>query len=250
LTAINVYFVFDWLFFKTVQVRKGRAMVFANRAEAGRKLAQRLKSYRDEAPVILALPRGGVIVGAEIAQALRAPLDVLMVRKIGVPGHEELAMGAVVDGAAPTVFRNESLIASLGISDRAFDTVCQRQLAEIERRKTLYRAGAAPADIAGRTVILVDDGLATGATARVALEALAKQRPARVVLAVPIAPHAAVRELKPFADAIVCLESRRDFTAVGCYFKDFSQVEDADVVTALARANRAFEQGHPKPATA
>ncbi len=218
-------------------------MAFANRVEAGRKLAAALQCYRDRAPVVLALPRGGVIVGAEIAEALDAPLDVLMVRKIGVPGHEELAMGAVVDGGAPTIFRNESLMARLCISDRDFDRICRLQLAEIERRKAVYRTEAAPPDIAGRTVIVVDDGLATGATARVALDALRLRNPEQIVLAVPVAPSAALRELEPHADAIVCLESHRDFGSVGQYFEDFTQVEDADVVAALrAHGQRAGQE--------
>jgi len=210
-------------------------MPFANRAEAGRKLAARLAGYRDRSPVILALPRGGVPVAAEIAAALGAPLDLVLVRKIGVPYEPELAMGAVVDGGASFVVRNEDVIRLLGIVDADFQAACDVELAEIERRRRRYLGSRQRAEIAGCTAIVVDDGIATGATTRAALHATRARNPKRLVLAVPVAPTDSLGELGDLVDDIVCLESHEVFGAIGYYCRDFRQVTDEEVVEILGR---------------
>ena len=163
-------------------------MTFRNRADAGRKLAAALAAYKDERPVVLALPRGGVPVAAEVAAALDAPLDLVLVRKLGVPIQPELAMGAVVDGTAPIVVRNEDVIRLTGVSEEDMQAVCAEELAEIERRRGRYLGTRARVDIAGRVAIVVDDGIATGATTRAALRALRLRSPKKLILAVPVAP--------------------------------------------------------------
>jgi putative phosphoribosyl transferase len=208
--------------------------MFTDRTEAGQRLAEALQHHRGEDAVVLALPRGGVPVAVEIARALAAPLDLLIVRKIGVPAQPELAMGAVVDGADPIVVRNEDVLALTGVSDDAFDAVCTRELAEIERRRVRYLAGRTPVDVAGRVAIVVDDGLATGATMRAGLRALRKRKPKRIVLAVPVAPPDTIAEMQRVADEVVCLETPAFFSSIGSHYADFSQVEDAEVVAVLA----------------
>lgn len=210
-------------------------MGFRNRREAGQKLASRLKAYKDQSPVILALPRGGVPVAAEVAAALDAPLDLVLVRKIGVPWQPELAMGAVVDGGAPLVVRNEDVVRLAGVSNLEFNGICEKELAEIERRRQLYLGGRARIDVAGRTVILVDDGIATGATTRAALRATRMRRPGRLVLAVPVAPADAAIAMREEADEVICLEEHEYFGAIGLYYDDFRQVEDQEVIRLLAR---------------
>ncbi len=209
-------------------------MPFTDRVDAGRQLAAALAHYKAERPVVLALPRGGVPVAAEIATALDAPLDIVLVRKIGVPFHLELAMGAVVDGPAPLTVRNREIIASAGVSDAMFDLALDRELREIGRRREYYLGGRARVDIAGRTVIVVDDGVATGATTRAALRAVRAAHPARIVLAIPVAPTAILADLRTEADDTVCLEHYADFSAVGYFYGDFGQVSDAEVVNLLA----------------
>jgi predicted phosphoribosyltransferase len=210
-------------------------MPFKDRAEAGQRLAASLALYREEGPVILALPRGGVAVATEVAGALKAPLDLILVRKIGVPYQPELAMGAVVDGAEPVIVRNEDVIRASGIREDEFRRVCDAELAEIERRRQRYLKDRARAEISGRTAIVVDDGIATGATTRAALRAMRARKPKKLVLAVPVAPTDTIAALKAEADDIVCLEQYDSFGALGFYYADFHQVSDEEVVAALKR---------------
>lgn len=210
-------------------------MTFANRKDAGHRLAARLAHYKDRHPVVLAMPRGGVPVAAEVAAALEAPLDLVLVRKIGVPYQRELAMGAVVDGGAPIVVRNEDVIRMTGVTDEEFAAICERELAEIERRRRVYLGTREPIDVAGRVVIVVDDGIATGATTRAALRGVRQREPAELVLAVPVAPTDTIESLESEADTIVCLESYVDFGAIGYFYKDFSQTTDQEVIDILAR---------------
>jgi predicted phosphoribosyltransferase len=216
-----------------------RVMPFVNRSEAGRLLAEALAPYRNASPVVLALPRGGVPVAAEIALPWKAPLDLALVRKIGVPGQKELAMGAVVDGDSPTIVRNEDVIRAAGITEKEFQSVCSAELAEIERRRKRYLGGRKPASVAGRTVIVVDDGLATGATMRAALRAIRQRKPERIVLAVPVAPPDTLAELSAEADEVVCLETPAWFGSIGGFYDDFRQVSDEEVTAALDAAAEA-----------
>lgn len=209
-------------------------MPFRNRIEAGRKLAKALASYKDQHPVVLALPRGGVPVAAEVAKVLDAPLDLILVRKIGVPFQPELAMGAVVDGPTPLTVRNPDIVALGGVSDAEFDQVRDKELAEIERRRARYLGGRAHPELKDRTVIVVDDGIATGATTRVALQAARAREPRRLVLAVPVAPTDTLKALSAEADEIVCLEDHEDFGAIGYFYDDFQQVSDEEVIKLLA----------------
>jgi putative phosphoribosyl transferase len=210
-------------------------MPFADRTEAGRKLAKALARYKDQRPVVLALPRGGVPVATEVAAALVAPLDLILVRKIGVPFQPELAMGAVVDGIEPVNVRNEDVIRLAGVSEQEFNTVRDQQLSEIERRRKLYLGDRPHPQISGRTVIVVDDGIATGATIRAALRATRMHKPSKLVLAVPVAPTNSLKELRGEADEIVCLEDYEEFGAIGLFYSDFRQVSDAEVIEMLAR---------------
>jgi putative phosphoribosyl transferase len=209
---------------------------FGNRRDAGRQLSALLSRYLDQKPVVLALPRGGVPVGYEVSKALEAPLDVLLVRKIGAPAHPELAIGAVVDGANPQVVLNEQIVQKLGIGEEYIKSEEKRQFAEIERRRLLYHGGRMALDISGRTIIVVDDGIATGATVRAALLALARSTPARLVLAVPVAAPACLEELKTAADDIVCISTPDGFRAVGDAYEDFTQTSDEEVIDILANA--------------
>jgi putative phosphoribosyl transferase len=210
-------------------------MRFENRSAAGRRLAATLAQYRERAPVVLALPRGGVPVAAKVASALHAPLDLILVRKIGVPSQPELAMGAVADGSTPVTVRNDDIIRYAGVSEAEFNAIRDDELAEIERRRRYYLQGRAPVNVSGRTVIVIDDGIATGATTRTALRALRAQAPKELVLAVPVAAKDTLEELSNEADTIVCLESPAWFDAVGAFYSDFRQVTDAEVIEILAR---------------
>jgi putative phosphoribosyl transferase len=210
-------------------------MSFENRSAAGRGLAAALAGYIERQPIVLALPRGGVPVGAEIAAALGAPLDLILVRKIGVPVQPELAMGAVADGVAPIVVRNADIIQSSGITETEFNAVRDSELAEIERRRRRYLGARAREDVAGRTVIVTDDGIATGATMRTALRAVRAGGPKELVLAVPVAAKDTLDEMRNEADSIVCLESPAWLEAVGFFYNDFRQVTDAEVIATLAR---------------
>lgn len=210
-------------------------MTFRDRADAGRRLAKALASYKDRQAVVLALPRGGVPVAAEVAATLDAPLDLILVRKIGVPSQPELAMGAVVDGVAPIVVRNEEVIELSGTTAEEFDAACARELAEIERRRQLYIGERARAEVAGQVVIVIDDGIATGATTRAALRAIRIRKPKELVLAVPVAPPDTITQLRGEVDALICLETPDPFMAIGYFYRDFRQVSDEEVVATLRR---------------
>jgi len=212
---------------------------FQDRADAGRKLARALLYLKPERPVVLALPRGGVPVAFQIAQELGAPLDVVLVRKIGAPGQPELGLGAVVDGEQPQVVLNEELIELVRPSRRYLEGEEKRELAEIERRRAVYRSERAPVALQGRTVIVVDDGIATGGTMKAVLQALAKVGAKRVVLAVPVAPSDALRDLAQLVDEVVCLMTPQPFYAVGAFYRDFTQTTDEEVIDLLARAAKA-----------
>ena len=210
-------------------------MGFRDRSDAGRALAQALAKYSGEQPVVLALPRGGVPVAAEVAAALNAPLDLILVRKIGVPTQPELAMGAVADGDKPVVVRNEDVIQMAAIKDSEFKEVCDQELAEIERRRQRYLGDRARVEVAGRTAIVIDDGIATGATTRVALRVTRMRGPKKLVLATPVAPTDTMIALHGEADEVVCLEEHEFFGAIGFYYADFRQTSDQEVIDILAR---------------
>jgi len=218
-------------------------MLFQNRADAGQQLARALVKYKARHPVVLALPRGGVPVAAEVAAALDAPLDLVLVRKIGVPSQPELAMGAVTDGEKPTIIRNREIIESYGVSERKFDAVCKEELGEIERRRKRYLGDRARTEVKGEVVIVVDDGIATGATTLAAVRAIRERKPTELVLAVPVAPLDTIEKLRAQVDEIVCLETPRDFGAIGYFYRDFHQVSDDEVISTLRRfpANRAVQ---------
>jgi predicted phosphoribosyltransferase len=203
-------------------------MRFHDRRDAGRALATRLMRYASRPDVlVLALPRGGVPVGYEVAQALRAPLDVFLVRKLGVPGQEELAMGALASGGV--LVRNEEVIAALDIPDEEIEAVAAQEQAELRRRERLFRGDRPPPAVAGRTVILVDDGLATGSTMRAAVAALRRLGPARIVVAVPVGSAEACEEFSFEADEAVCAQTPEPFLAVGMWYEDFTQTTDEEV---------------------
>ena len=210
-------------------------MSFKDRSDAGRKLAKALASYKDQEPVILALPRGGVPVAAEVATMLNAALDLILVRKVGVPFQPELAMGAVVDGGAPIIVRNDDVIGLAGIDKSDFKAICDSELAEIERRRQRYLGSRERVDISGRTAIVIDDGVATGATTRAALRATRMRNPKKLVLAVPVAPTDSLAALRSDADDVICLEDYEFFGAIGAYYADFSQVPDEEVIEMLKR---------------
>ena len=210
-------------------------MTFRDRSDAGRRLAKALASYKDRHAVVLALPRGGVPVAAEVAATLDARLDLILVRKIGVPSQPELAMGAVVDGVAPIVVRNEEVIELSGTTADEFDAVCARELAEIERRRQIYIGDRARAEIAGQVVIVIDDGIATGATTRAALRAIRIRKPKELVLAVPVAPRDTITQLRGEVDTLICLETPDPFIAIGYFYRDFRQISDEEVVETLRR---------------
>lgn len=208
---------------------------FRDRRDAGRLLASKLTWYVNRPDVlVLALPRGGVPVAYEVAQALGAPLDVFLVRKLGVPGHEELAMGAVATGGVRVL--NHQVVAGLGISDEVIDAVTAREQQELARREGLYRGDRPPPDVGGRTAILVDDGLATGASMHAAIKAMRALQPARIVVAVPAAAPETCSELRAEVDDVICAVTPVPFHAVGLWYEDFSQTSDDEVRELLARA--------------
>ncbi len=210
-------------------------MLFQNRTEAGRRLAEALLNYKSRHPVVLALPRGGVPVAAEVATALDAPLDLLLVRKIGLPSQPELAMGAVADGEEPTIIRNDDVIELSGISPEDFDAVCKEERAEIERRRKRYLGDRPRSEIKGQVAIIIDDGIATGATTLAAIRAVRKREPKELVLAVPVAPLDTIERLHSEVDAIVCLHTPQDLGAIGFFYRDFHQLTDDDVIATLKR---------------
>ncbi|HJQ25551.1 MAG TPA: phosphoribosyltransferase [Blastocatellia bacterium] len=208
---------------------------FRDRSEAGRVLAEHLKPYANRREVlVLALPRGGVPVAFEVARALGAPLDVFLVRKLGVPGHEELAMGAIASGGVRVL--NEEVVRALRIADQVIDAVAAREQQELERRALAYRGDAPAHEVGGRTVILIDDGLATGSTMRAAVEAIRQQQPARLVVAVPVAAASTCAALGAEVDEIVCARTPEPFQAVGLWYEDFAQTTDEEVRDLLERA--------------
>lgn len=210
---------------------------FPNRTEAGKQLARKLARYARRPDVlVLALPRGGVPVASEVARALEAPLDVFVVRKLGVPGHEELAMGAIASGGVRVL--NGSVVDSLGILDETIDAVATRELRELERRERAYRDDRPAPDMQGRTVILVDDGIATGSTMKAAIKALRQLEAARIVVATPAAALSTVREMGPDVDELVAVMTPADFAGVGQWYEDFSQTTDGEVRELLDKASQ------------
>ena len=210
--------------------------MFSTRTEAGKALAARLAEMDLDAPVVLALPRGGLPVAAEIAKALKAPLGLLLVRKVGVPYQPELAAGAVVDGDDPQFIVNEDVVRAAGISRSDLEAAAAAQLEEIERRRSVYYRDRQPVDVTGKTAIVVDDGIATGATVKAGLKGLRRRGPERIVLAVPVAPRESLDELRSLVDQIVCLETPEPFMAIGLHYLDFRQLSDDDVVRILDMA--------------
>jgi putative phosphoribosyl transferase len=219
-------------------------MRFHDRRDAGQRLAAELKARAPENPVVLALPRGGVPVGFEVAKALGAPLDVLLVGKIGAPGYEEFGIGAVVDGAQPQLLLNAEAIAALRVSPTYVEQECDRQLDEIERRRRLYCGEHRAVNVQDRTAIIVDDGIATGATVLVALRALATAEPRQTIVAIPVAPPEAVAKLSNEADEIVCLSVPSGFQAVDMHYQDFTQTSDDEVIE-LLEVNRCLDRNIP-----
>lgn len=208
---------------------------FANRTEAGKVLATKLMKYANRGDVlVLALPRGGVPVAYEVARALHAPLDVFLVRKLGVPGHEELAMGAIASGGVRVL--NEEV--AIYFDEAAIDAVATREQEELKRRERLYRGDRPAPDVRGRTVILVDDGLATGSTMRAAATALRKMQPAKIIVAVPVAAPETCDEFRSEVDEVVCAVTPEPFMAVGRWYEDFSQTSDEEVRHLLEKAAR------------
>jgi putative phosphoribosyl transferase len=218
-------------------------MIFRNREEAGQRLASRLSKYgsRDDV-IVLGVPRGGIPVAFEVATALHLPLDIFVLRKLGVPGHEELAFGAVGSGGVRVL--NSRVVQELGISQLDIASVTSAEREELERRERLYRGNRPPLDVLGRTVILVDDGIATGASLMAATHALRKMKPAAIVLATPIAPRTTCDRLRREVDEVVCVEMPEPFYGVGQFYDDFSQVSDEDVNQLLERASGEWTGPH------
>ena len=215
-------------------------MLFRDRADAGRHLLSRLGAYQGRSDVVvLGLPRGGIPVGYEVARGLGAPLDVFVVRKLGVPGQEELAMGAIATGGVRVV--NRDVVDALHIAPDVLDRAAEAERRELERRERSYRGDRPEPRVEGRTVILVDDGLATGSTMRAAVQALRQQRPARIVVAVPVAASATCEELRREVEDVVCFATPEPFMAVGRFYDDFSQTTDEEVHDLLASARAGDE---------
>jgi putative phosphoribosyl transferase len=208
------------------------AMSFRDRTDAGRRLAELLTAYRDQDPVVLALPRGGVPVAAVVADALDAPLDVILVRKLGLPQQPELAMGAIGEQGVRVL--NDDVLAATGTTPSVIAAVEQRERIELEDRAARYRAGRPQYPIAGRSVIVVDDGIATGSTARAAIQVARVMHATSIVLAVPVAPPRTCADLATVADHVVCVERPARFSAVGQFYEDFSPTTDDEVITLLA----------------
>ena len=215
-------------------------MLFRDRAEAGRVLADRLAAYANYPDaLVLALPRGGVPVAFEIAEALNLPLDIFVVRKLGLPGHEEFAMGAIASGGARVL--NQDLIRQLSLSNEIIEHIVAREQRELERRERTYRGQRPVLDVRDRTIIIVDDGLATGSSMRAAIAALRQKRPTKLIVAVPVGARLTCSELEALADEVICLETPENFSAVGLCYKDFSQITDEDVKYLLERNQKNCE---------
>jgi putative phosphoribosyl transferase len=210
--------------------------IFSDRADAGRQLAAQVVGLTLRDPVVMALPRGGVPVAFEVAQALEAPLDLGLVRKIGVPGYPELALAAVVDGERADLVLNDDVVAATGLGPEAIRQLSVEQLEEIERRRRVYLSGRPPVAVGGCSVIVVDDGIATGASMRAALTALARRGPAELILAVPVAPMDTITALRQLVDRLVCLVTPEPFGSIGAFYDDFHQLSDEEVTRLLADA--------------
>lgn len=220
--------------------------MFRDRQEAGRKLADELAKLDLADPVVLALPRSGVPIAAEIARALEAPLDLVIVRKVGVPGNPELAVAAIVDGDPPDVVLNHEIVEAYNLDDSELQALIGRERPELERRRHIYRAGRKPLSVKGRTAILVDDGAATGTTMKVAIRAMKRRSPHEIVVAVPVGPPDTIGELAQEADRIVCPSRPGRFLALGHHYRDFRQLTDEEVVETLREAwPRKGEAGAP-----
>jgi putative phosphoribosyl transferase len=219
------------------EVIRELSMVFLDRAEAGRVLAKRLKAYQDQPKVlVLGIPRGGVPVAFEVAAELHTPLDVFIVRKLGVPGREELGFGAIASGG--TRFLDTAIVEAVGISDPEIERITATERQELERRERVYRGGRPPLGVEGQTVILVDDGIATGSSVQVAITALRQLKPSRLVIAVPVAPVSTCRRLRREVDELICVHMPTSFYAIGEFYEDFSQVSDQEVTDLLRQGAR------------
>ncbi|EXL01475.1 phosphoribosyltransferase [Aquamicrobium defluvii] len=221
--------------------------MFRDRTEAGQKLAAELRGLGLRNPVVLALPRGGVPVAAEIARALKAPLDLLIVRKVGAPGNPELAVAAMVDGDPPDLVLNREIVEAYGLDDAGLRMLTDRERPELERQRHVYRAGRPPIPVADRTVILVDDGAATGTTMKVAIRALKRRSPCGIVIALPVAPPATLEELGREADKVVCLSQPARFLALGYHYRDFPQLTDDEMIAMLPKPEP-LRKSPPPPA--
>lgn len=209
-------------------------VIFKDRVDAGEILANTLSKYAAENPLVLGLPRGGVPVAFEVAKALKAPLDVFIVRKLGVPGHEELAMGAIATGDVRVL--NESVIEYLHISKEAIATETRKEKEELKRRERVYRSGRDPVNVANRTVLLIDDGIATGSTIKAAIAALKKQKAGKIIVGVPVAPSSTIEELKKEVDDLVCISTPDLFMAISVWYDEFPQTTDEQVRELLKKA--------------
>jgi len=215
-------------------------MLFRDRTEAGKILADRLAAYANYPDaIVLALPRGGVPVAFEVAETLNLPLDIFVVRKLGLPGHEEFAMGAIASGGARVL--NQDLIRQLSLSDEIIEHIVAREQRELERRERTYRGQRPMLDVRDRIIIIVDDGLATGSSMRAAIAALRQKRPAKLIVAVPVGARVTCSELEVLADEAICLETPENFSAVGLWYKDFSQITDEEVIDLLERNRKNSE---------
>lgn len=209
--------------------------MFTDRHEAGQHLLKRLGQFDPEEAVVLALPRGGLPVADVIAESLSLPLDIALVRKVGVPGQPEFAVAAVTDGDDPRITVNEHVARITGLDDDDIRKLAERELREIDRRRKIYLGGRPPVPLAGKTVLVVDDGIATGATMRAALQLVRDAGPARLIVAVPVAPPDTIKEIEQYCDEVICLESPRAFRAVGLHYRNFDQVSDATVSAIIER---------------
>jgi putative phosphoribosyl transferase len=220
-------------------------MIFPNRTEAGRALALRLRHYGNRKDVtVLGIPRGGIPVAFEVARRLKAPLDILVLRKLGVPGHEELGFGAIASGGIRAL--NPEIVEALRLSPGDIERVTNRELKELKRREHAYRGGRPALDVGGRTVILIDDGIATGSGMHAAVEALRQMKPAQIVIAVPVAPASTCDRFRSEVHELICLATPEPFYGVGQFYYDFSQVSDQEVNALLDRASRETDkQDHP-----